>query len=454
MGERFASKVAESRVGQLGGTRFDRSKELGCRAHELIPGGAHTYAKGDDQYPECAPGFIARGNGCHVWDLDGNEFIEYGMGLRSVTLGHAYPSVIDAAARQMQLGSNFVRPAPIEVECAERFLELVPTAEMVKFAKHGSDALDGAVRLARAYTGRDFIAICGDHPFFSTADWFIGTTAMPAGVPQWARSHTVKFLYNQLHTTEALFEQHPGQIACVVLEPARLEAPAAGYLEGLKALCAKNGALLIFDEMITGFRWHRSGAQHLYGVIPDLSTFGKAIANGFALSALAGRREIMQMGGYDHDRERVFLLSTTHGAETHAMAAGIATMTAYRDEDVVGHLYRQGRRLRIGVAEAAAAAGVEKQVECLGPDCALVFTTRDRDGQPSQEFRALFLQELIRRGVLAPSFMVSYSHTDADIDHTIGAVRAALRVYRRAMDEGVARHLVGRAVKPVFRSRG
>jgi glutamate-1-semialdehyde 2,1-aminomutase len=430
---------------------FEQGRALSRRAHELIPGGAHTYAKGDDQFPQEAPSFIVRGLGCRVWDMDDNEFIEYGMGLRAVTLGHAFPRVIEAAQREMRYGSNFVRPSKIEVACAESFLELVPTAEMVKFGKHGSDALDGAVRLARAFTGRDYIAICSDHPFFSTADWFIGTTQMPAGVPHWVRSRTVGFRYNDLADVSRLFDEFPGQIACVVLEPARLDEPAEGYLRQLKDLCHRNGSLLVFDEMITGFRWHVSGAQHVYGVTPDLSTFGKAIANGFALSALAGRREIMQLGGYDHDRERVFLLSTTHGAETHAMAAGIATMQTYRDEDVIGHLYRQGERLRRGVRDAAAAAGVSDQVECLGRDCGLVFTTRDPGGQPSQEFRALFLQELIARGVLAPSFVVSYSHRDEDIDATIAAVAAACEVYRRAMDGDIAEFLVGRPVKPVFR---
>jgi len=437
-----ASEAARSYAG---------GKALARRAHALIPGGAHTYAKGDDQYPELAPSFIARGAGCHVWDLDGNEFIEYGMGLRAVTLGHAFPPVVEAAARQMQFGTNFVRPAPIEVECAERFLELIPGADMVKFGKHGSDALDGAVRLARAHTGRDYIAICGDHPFFSTADWFIGATPMPAGVPESVRARTVKFRYNDLESVRALFDRYPGEIACVILEPARLDEPAPGFLEGLKAMCERQGAVLVFDEMITGFRWHRSGAQHVYGVTPHLSTFGKAIANGFALSALAGKREIMELGGYDHDRERVFLLSTTHGAETHALAAGIATMTTYRDEDVVGHLYRQGKRLRDGLAAAARDAGVQAQVECLGRDCGLIFTTRDENGNPSQPFRALFLQELIRGGVLAPSFMVSYSHTDADVDRTVDAVAGALRVYRRALEDDVERYLVGAPVKPVFR---
>lgn len=436
---------------KLGGTRFDTGRELSVRAHEIIPGGAHTYAKGDDQYPELAPHFIARGKGSHVWDLDGNEFIEYGMGLRAVTLGHAYEPVIEAAARQMQFGANFVRPAPIEVECAERFLELVPTAEMVKFGKHGSDALDGAVRLARAHTGRDYIAICSDHPFFSVSDWFIGTTPMAGGIPKWVRSHAVGFHYNDLASLDALFDQYPEQIACVILEAARLDEPAPGFLHGLKDLCQRRGALLVFDEMITGFRWHNSGAQHVYGVVPDLSSFGKAIANGFSLSALAGRREIMELGGYDHDRERVFLLSTTHGAETHSLAAGIATMTTYRDEDVVGYLHRQGRKLREGIDAAARDACVQDQVKCLGRDCNVLFTTKDAQGKPSQELRALFLQEMIRRGVLAPSFVVSYSHTDADIEHTIEAAAEALHIYRKALEGDVHDYLIGRPLKPVFR---
>jgi glutamate-1-semialdehyde 2,1-aminomutase len=436
---------------KLGGSNFAIGKELSRRAHALIPGGAHTYAKGDDQYPEQAPAFIVRGKGCHVWDVEGNEFIEYGMGLRAVTLGHAYPSVIEAVARQLEFGTNFNRPAPIEVECAERFLDLVRTAEMVKFCKDGSTAVDGAIRLSRCHTGRDMVAICGDHPFFSTSDWFIGKTGMPGGVPQWVRDQTVKFSYNDLSSVEALFAEHPGNIACVLLEAARTVEPIPGFLEGLQALCRRAGALLVFDEMITGFRWHAAGAQHVYGVTPDLSAFGKAMANGFALSAIAGRREIMQLGGYDHDRQRVFLLSTTHGAETHAMAAAIATMRVYQSEMVTDHLQRQGRRLRDGVMQAVDTFGLGGYFDCIGRDCCLLFATNGADRRPSQPYRTLFLQELIKRGVLAPSFIVSYSHSDSDIDLTIDAVGEALAVYRKALDDGIDRYLVGPSVKPAFR---
>src|SRR5579864_8820786 len=228
---------------------FDRSITLRQKAHALIPGGAHTYAKGDDQYPIESPGFIARGEGCHVWDVDGNEFIEYGMGLRAVTLGHAFEPVLEAAHKQMQLGSNFSRPAKIEVDLAEAMLEIIDGADMVKFAKNGSDVTTAAVKLARAYTSRDLVAICGDQPFFSTDDWFIGSTEMNAGIPQAIRELSLKFRYNDLASLQGLFDQYPRQIACVVLEAEAVAPPQPGYLEQLKQLCEKQGAVLIFDEM-------------------------------------------------------------------------------------------------------------------------------------------------------------------------------------------------------------
>ena len=427
------------------------SESLRLRAHELIPGGCHTYAKGDDQFPEGAPPFIVRGSGCHAWDLDGREFIEYGMGLRAVTLGHAFGPVIDAARCALADGINFTRPAPIEVDCAETFLRLVPSAEMVKFCKDGSHAVDGAVRLARAHTGRDMIAICADHPFFSTSDWFIGSTDMSAGIPESTRRQVVKFRYHDLPSLEALFREHPGKIACVVMEPARTEEPRPGYLAEVKALAHAHGALLVFDEMITGFRWHLRGAQHLYGVTPDLSTFGKALANGFSVSALCGRRDIMRLGGSDHDRERVFLLSTTHGAETHELAAAIATMQFYEAHPVVETLHVRGARLRQGYAQAAARHRLTGYVDLVGRDCNLLFTTRDTDKKPSQPFRTLFMQEMIRGGVIAPSFVVSYSHSEEDVDRTVEAADQAFAVYARALSDGVEKFLQGRSVKPVFR---
>jgi glutamate-1-semialdehyde 2,1-aminomutase len=238
------------------------------------------------------------------------------------------------------------------------------------------------------------------------------------------------------------------------MEPATtLLEPEPGFLEGCRALCDQHGALLVFDEMITGFRWHARGGQALYGVAPDLSAFGKGLGNGFAVSALVGRREVMELGGLRHDRDRVFLLSTTHGAESVGLSAARAVVETYRQLPVIETLERQGRRLAEGVEQAARRRGLQDHVGVRGRPSNLVHVTLDAGGEPSQAFRTLFLQELLRRGILAPSFVVSYSHSDADIDRTVDAVDGALEVYAAALEDGVERHLEGRPVQPVMRRR-
>lgn len=430
---------------------FCESRRLQARSHAIIPGGAHTYSKGDDQFPEAAPAFIVRGKGCHVWDVDGNEFIEYGMGLRSVTLGHAFEPVVEAAHRQMLLGCNFTRPAKIEMDYAQDLLGVLTNADMVKFAKNGSDVTTAAIKLARAYTERDMVAICSDHPFFSIDDWFIGKTEMRAGIPRVLQDLTVSFRYNDLESVRELFAKYPKRIACFITEPATAVEPQNNFLHHLKQLCEEDGSLLILDEMITGFRWHLGGAQAVYDVVPHLSTFGKGMGNGFAIAALAGKREIMRLGGLDHDRERVFLLSTTHGAETHVLAAAQETLNIYRRCNVVQYLERQGVRLLTGIRECIDRNGVAGYFDVVGRPSNLIYVTKDRDGQPSQAFRTLFLQSLIRTGIIAPSLVVSFSHTDEDINRTIDAVDGALAVYAQALADGVDKYLLGRAVKPVNR---
>jgi glutamate-1-semialdehyde 2,1-aminomutase len=430
---------------------FDKSLSLQSDFHKFIPGGSHTYAKGDDQFPEFMPPYIVRGAGSHVWDADGNEFIEYGSGLRSVTLGHAYAPVVDAAARQMQLGNNFIRPATIELDAARMLLSFIDGAEMVKFAKNGSDVNNAAVKVARAYTGRDYVALCSSHPFFSVDDWFIGSTVMNAGIPKATRELSLKFTYNDIDSLTALFAAHPEKIACVVLEPEKETPPQDGFLQKVQDVCKKNGAVMIFDEMITGFRWHNGGAQKYHGIVPDLSTFGKALGNGFSIAALVGKRDIMRLGGLQHDRERVFLVSTTHGAEGHSLAAAMATMETYRKEPVVATLWAQGEKLAQGINAAARKHNLEKQISVFGRSCCLVYGSRDGAGNPSQPFRTLLIQELMKRGILASSLVVSYSHTDEDIRRTIDAFDGAMAVYRAALDEGIEKYLVGRPVKPVMR---
>jgi glutamate-1-semialdehyde 2,1-aminomutase len=427
------------------------TEELKRRIHAAVPGGCHTYAKGDDQWPESVPALIARGEGCHVWDTQGREFIEYAPGSRAVTLGHAYPPVVAAAAGQLELGVNYTRPSAIELEAAEELLDMIAAADMVKFTKDGSTATTAAVKLARACTGRDMVAICADHPFFSYDDWYIALTDVDAGIPDSISRLSVAFRYNDIESVRAVFNEHPGRIACVILEAEKNEPPKDDFLRQVQELCAREGALFVIDEMLAGFRHHLGGAQAMYGLTPDLSTFGKAIANGFAVSALVGKREVMERGGLKHDHERVFLLSTTHGGETHALAAAIATMRVYREEPVIETLYSRGERLRTGVSEAARSTGVDGYFELLGRDSNLVFATRDADRRPSQQFRTLFMQEMVSRGVLAPSFVVTYSHTEEDIDRTIAAVAESLVLYARALEDGPERYLRGRPVQSVYR---
>ncbi len=432
-------------------TNFSRSNELRAKAHQLIPGGCHSYAKGDDQFPDLSPGFIASGRGSRVWDADGNEFIEYGQGNRSVGLGHAHPHVIEAVQRTIVKGSNFSRPATIELEAAETLLGMVPNAEMVKFCKDGSAATTAALKLARAYTGRNLVACCRDQPFFATNDWFMGTTPLDAGIPKCVKAMTLTFGYNDIDSVKQLFLKHPNRIAGLIMEPAKYSDPIPGFLNAVRDLCHMHGALFIVDEMITGFRWHNGGGQAYYGIDPDLSCWGKAMANGFSVSALVGKRKYMELGGLTHHSERVFLLSTTHGAETHGLAAAIANMQVYQREPVIQTLYQRGQRLQTEGTQIIERHGLTKNFQIHGKPCCLVYHALDREGKPSQAMRSLFLQETIKRGILMGSLVVSYSHTNDDVDKTLIAMDAALRVYRDALENGVEHYLVGRPAQSIYR---
>jgi glutamate-1-semialdehyde 2,1-aminomutase len=433
---------------------FARSTALQSRLHEIVPGGAHTFAKGADQYPEDMAPVLVRGRGARVWDVDGNEFVEYGMGMRAVTLGHGYAPVLDAIRATLDDGVSFTRPTVLELAAAEDFLTVVPGADMVKFCKNASDATGAAIRVARAATGRDLVAVCRDQPFFSSQDWFVGTLPIDAGVPAAVRSLVRGFGYNDLESLLAVLAAEP--VAAVVLEAATaLAEPAPGFLEGVRALCDQYGAVLVFDETITGFRWAAGGAQAVYGVTPDLSTWGKAMGNGFAVAALAGRRDLMELGGLRTDRPRVFLLSSTHGAEATGLAAFRAVVRAYTDPagpDPVAVMERQGRALADGVNAAAAEAGVAGHLSVVGRPSCQVFRTLDAGGTPSQAMRTLFLAEILRRGVLGQSYVISAAHTDADVAQTVEAARAAAVTYRKALETGRPEELFGgRPVAPGHR---
>ena len=338
------------------------------RLNHIIPGGSHTYSRGDDQFPSNAPTILTHGAGAYVWGPDGKKYLDYGMGLRSVNIGYGNKEVADAVYKEILDGNNLTRASLTELKAAELLCSIIPSAEMVKFAKHGSTVTTAAVKLARAFTGRKFVAVPFEQPFFSFDDWFIGSTVLQKGVLLEAAQYTIKFHYKDLDSLNQLFDAYPGQIAAIIMEAATTKSPCPNscgtqndncsscptngqnFLKKTQEIAHKNGSLFILDEMITGFRWDFQGAQKFYGITPDLSTFGKAMANGFAVAALTGKREIMSLGNITvKGQERVFLTSTTHGAEMGSLGAFIKTMENLQRDQVVKHFWDYGAKLKTGM---------------------------------------------------------------------------------------------------------
>ncbi|MFM6928208.1 MAG: glutamate-1-semialdehyde 2,1-aminomutase [Bdellovibrio sp.] len=427
-------------------------KNFSSRLNQVIPGGTHTYSRGDDQFPSNAPQILAKGKGAYVWSGDNHKYLDYGMALRAVNLGYANDEVDAAAIAQIHAGNNLTRASLIELEAAEKLVDLIPSVDMVKFAKNGSSVTSAAVKLARAYTGRKMIARCLQHPFFSYDDWFIGDTLLKRGVPQETSSLTVNFNFNDIASLENVFDQFPNQIAGVILEPSTHDEPKNGFLQKVRDLCTKNGTVLILDEMITGFRWHLQGAQEYYKVIPDLTTFGKAMANGFSVAALGGKRDIMNLGGIKNvGEERVFLMSSTHGAEMCSLGAFVKTMEICRREPVINHLWSYGNSLIESANDLSKEMGLLEYFKFGGVGCSPIYITKDKNEQTSMELRTLFSQEMIRNGVIMPWVALSYSHGQDEMAKTLDAMKKALQVYRQALDQGVDKYLQGPVIKPVFR---
>lgn len=447
-------------------------RDFQTRLNRVIPGGAHTYSRGHDQFPTNAPQILARGLGARVWDPADKEYLDYGMALRAVTLGYANHRVNEAAIRQIQNGNNLTRASVIELEAAELVTQIIPGAEMVKFAKNGSNATTAACKIARAYTGRRFVCVPRQHPFFSFDDWFIGTTPLQRGIPQEHVSSTLLFDYNDIQSLRSLFDAYPGQIAAVMLEPTTTVTPCAthcseltanstcsncpykakNFLHQTQALCKKEGALFILDEMITGFRWALEGAGSYFGVQPDLMTFGKGMSNGFSVAAVTGRREVMEVGAIDNiGNERMFLLSTTHGGEMSGLGAFIETVRIYQEKDVCRHLWDFGAHLKKQMNNLAVELGIQDFFEIVGPAVSLNYVTRDPQGDVSLEYRTLFSQEMIRNGVLMPWIAQSLSHNFDELDQTLSAARNSLEIYSRALEKGISNYLDSPVIKPVFR---
>jgi glutamate-1-semialdehyde 2,1-aminomutase len=425
---------------------FARSQALLERAEKVIPLGSQTFSKSRTQYPYgVSPYFISHGQGSRVWDVDGNEYTDYINSLASVTLGYCDADVTRAVEAQLRKGTIFSLSAEIEIEVAERIVALVPCAEKVRFGKNGSDATAGAVRLARAATGRDHIAVCGYHGW---QDWYIGATARHLGVPEGVRALTHTWTYNDLASLEALFRKFPKGIAAVMMEPMNITEPLPGFLQEVQALCRREGALLVFDETITGFRYANGGAQELLGVTPDLATFGKGLANGYPVSAVAGRADLMKL------MEEVFF-SFTFGGETLSLAASLATMDKLVREDVTGHLRRLGEGLMAGVRERIERHRVAELLKVSGHPSWSFLLMQDVPGCPQLHTKTLFMQEMFQRGILAfGTHNLTFAHTSADIEALLDAYDEVFPLLRAGALEGRMNELLRcKPLEPLFKIR-
>jgi glutamate-1-semialdehyde-2,1-aminomutase len=422
-------------------TRTDT--DLLGRAQRVLPGITQTYSKAPDQHVEGVyPVFLESGDGCRVTDLDGNVYIDYPCALGPMVLGYGDPEVDAAAAERVSDGTCFSLGHRLEVEVAEALVEMVPGAEMVRFLKTGSEATTAAVRLARAATGRDHVAMCGYHGWH---DWCIGHTTRSAGVPRAVSQLTHQWAYNDLDSLRAIFSAHPGEVAAVIMEPVGVEAPTPGFLEGVRALVDEQGAVLIFDEVITGFRLAPGGAQEYFGVVPDLATFGKAMANGYPLAAVAGKTALMEQIA-----STVFI-SSTFGGDTVSLAASLATLRRIRGGGVIEHLWRQGARVMEGFNALASEHEVPARMKGLAPRRVIAFDPAG--GADANGLKGLLWQECLDRGVLMGNAnFISLAHDDAAVEATLTAFDGALAAVGQAVRHGeVTSRLRGRPPAEVFR---
>ena len=435
---------------------YGKSDEFRSEVHRLIPGGAHTYSKGDDQFPANAPAAIVRGNGSQVWDLDGNEFIDCSMGLTSVSIGHAYEPVVQAVCEVAKMGNNFQRPALIELEAAKVFLDTVQSGDMVKFAKNGSNVTTAAVKLARAFTGRNKVAVAREHNFFSFDDWFIATTPCDAGIPNGVRTLTSLFSYNNFASVEGMLANDDHDIACLIMEPVKFDSPKNNFLQNVAALCRDRGVVFIMDEMVSGFKWSMKGAHHYYGVESDLTTWGKGIANGFSACALTGRADIMELGGILREgSDKLFLMSSTHGAESIGLAAMIATISDFKKQDMIYSNWIRGETIKQKLKTVVSTHKLDKYLEWVGDPCLFALMCRNALGEIDDAFRTLMMQEMISRGILFQGLVYpTWSHQENEINKLVRAFDGSCAVYSQAIKSGTTdKFLVGPPVKPVFRKK-
>jgi glutamate-1-semialdehyde 2,1-aminomutase/spore coat polysaccharide biosynthesis protein SpsF len=424
--------------------KIKKSLKLKKKIETAIPDCSQTFSKGPSQFVQgVAPVFLEKGKGSHIWDVDRNRYLDYTMALGPIILGYNYPKINEAVKKILKKGITFTLPHRLEGRLAEILCDIIPCAEMVRFGKNGSDVTSGAVRLARAYTGRDKIACCGYHGW---QDWYIATTTRNKGIPEQAKKLTLTFEYNKIESLEKIFKENKNQIACVIMEPVGIIEPQDNFLQKVKDLTHKNRALLIFDEVITGFRLSLGGAQEYFKVVPDLACFGKAMGNGFPISAIVGKEEVMKLF------KEVFF-SFTFGGEIISIAASITTIKEIKEKNVIFYLWEQGRKIRDGYNILVREYGLQKYTQCIGYPSRTIITFKNDKNQNWWELKSLFQQECIKRGILfTGNHNICFSHTSKDIDYTLRVYRTVLEIIKDAIKKNKVKELLkGQPVKPVFR---
>lgn len=426
--------------------QFIKSNQMLKKVSRVIPLASQTFSKSYLQYIKGqAPLFITHGKGCRVWDVDGNEYVDFINGLLPVILGYQYPVVDRAIKQQLEKGIIFSLPSPLENELAELLIRHIPGAEMVRFGKNGSDVTTGAIRLARAVTGRDHVAVCGYHGWH---DWYIGSTTKNLGVPKSTQKLTHKFVYNDIKSLEKIFKDNKNKVAAVIMEPMNYVEPEKGFLKKVKKLAHKNGALLIFDEVITGFRFSLGGAQKLFGVTPDLAAFGKSMANGMPISALVGRRKYMEKV------EDIFY-SFTGGGENLSIAAAIATIKEMEKQKVLDNIWRQGEYLIKQTNLLIKKHNLEKILKIKGKPCWSLMFTFPHGKYSDLEIKSYLQQELLQIGFLwYGQHNMSFSHTKKDIDSLLKAYSIIFPKLKRLLEEGkLKENLRGEPITNIFKVR-
>ena len=425
--------------------KIEKSNELWKRACKIIPAGTQTLSKSPNQFVDgVTPKYLERGDGCIVWDVDGNQYIDYIMACQPIILGYNNKQVNDAVIEQLSKGIVFSLMNPLEIEVAEKLIEMIPCCEGARFGKNGADATSASVRIARAFTSKDHIAYCGYHGWH---DWYIANTDLNSGIPDFNKQLAHGFVYNNIDSLAQIFAQYKDQVACVIMEPLTVVEPKDGFLEEVKRITHENEALLIFDEIITGFRFAEGGAQQLLGVIPDLACFAKAMSNGMPVSAVVGRKEYISM------LEKTFF-SFTYGGECLSLAAAKATMNFIQQHKVVDHLWKVGQHLQESINNLTISLGVDAFIRCIGYPCRSILSLDGQGRFDNLELKSLIQQEMVKRGILTAGFhSLSYSHSPEVIETTLEAYEDTFKLFKEIVDRNakIIDYLEGPPVQPVFR---